>query len=1256
MKNKTVKALAMMMTMCMLGNSAASAAEFSSDTFSAGEAAVQTIPETNPSADTGNSVDAASAVQQNGTDEISDDGSTEAFSTQEEENPFSDADQQEEFSDATETEEIPEAEDPGSIDATLSARYKNAVVEAQIEADPTVKTNCKVYDAANLECQDYSTFGTRVASYLTTSPDGNITRVQFGAIDGKILVEYYDTSYNILRTVTVPLALPEYGAFYESGDNYYVLTGQKNPNHNDSVEVYRVTKYSKDWKVQGAASLYGENTASPFSFGSGRMTMAGNFLYVRTCHVMYGGHQANVSFSVNTDAMTVEDKFTGIFNADNGYISHSFNQFVQIDQGNMVTLDQCDAYPARALVLLKYNTDLSNGKYIPSYPSVCDQTYVMQVGGNTGDNYTGTSAGGFEYSDSCWLVAGNFDTDGAGSSRNIFVAAVPKDGGETVVRYFSNYAGTDNSASTPRLVKTGSNSFVLMWSSQGKVYYTALDGSGQQTGTTHSMDGNLSDCQPTVINGKISWYTWKQNVNVFYEINASDLSDVNAVKIVNGHKYSYGTEVTDGMISRTCTVCGQDQGKVAVPVSLDPIYEKENGGLAYLKGNISLDPGVTYSVECGANFTASGERLYDCEVISSDSDVVSVNMKGTSSADITVHKSGTATLTLKSKYNPAATTTVNISAGVLDSQQYSIKLSKNSFVYDGTEHKPEAKLYKNGKEVSSDNYDVDYKGDLVNVGTVDVVVKGKGGIEGTLTKTFAIVPADFSKCQLTMSEKPIYFYENKEYVPEFTIKDGDKLLTEGKDFTATYRYNNRPGHAQAIFTGKGNYSSSRLSEQFFINARNLEYCDITLAGDSFTSTGKKIEPEVTIKFGEKTLQKNKDFTVAYVNNTDPGTARVIISGKGSYEGHAEKTFTIVKGTEKDDTDKKDDTNRNDDTNNVKKDDTNKKDDTDKKDDIDKKDDTDKKDDVDKKDNTDKKDDADKKDDTNKKDDTVKDNPDDKNNNTDKEDPGNTETPGEKEDDTQKYNLNDCDIEVLDENFVYDGRRKEPKVIVSHNGETLVEGQDYTLTYDRNLNAGRAAVIVHGKGKYTDFVYKTFQIAQAKADVGETSGTLIVGSILYISGLAETDGKITCKSSDTKTMKMSGNNLIALKPGKVTLTVSAKQGKNYSALAKTKITVTIIPSHVRRFTVKSNAKGQIKVSWNPVESTNDISGYEIQYYDSKIKYPKNPKKATAKKTAKTTTIKKLTSGKTYSVHIRTYKIVKGKKYYSVWTSVKNVKVK
>ena len=78
-----------------------------------------------------------------------------------------------------------------------------------------MKTNCKFYNISNLEGQDYPTFGLRVSSYLATSPDGRIMRVQFGAIEGKALVEYYDTSYNIQSTVTVPLALPEFGGFYE---------------------------------------------------------------------------------------------------------------------------------------------------------------------------------------------------------------------------------------------------------------------------------------------------------------------------------------------------------------------------------------------------------------------------------------------------------------------------------------------------------------------------------------------------------------------------------------------------------------------------------------------------------------------------------------------------------------------------------------------------------------------------------------------------------------------------------------------------------------------------------------------------------------------------------------------------------------------------------------------------------------------------------------------------------------------------------
>ena len=90
------------------------------------------------------------------------------------------------------------------MDNTLEARMKDSAVEADIEADPNVKTTCNVYTGNSVEAQDYDMYGHRISSYLTTSPDGGLMRVQAGAISDKVLVEYYDNSYNIQRTVTVP--------------------------------------------------------------------------------------------------------------------------------------------------------------------------------------------------------------------------------------------------------------------------------------------------------------------------------------------------------------------------------------------------------------------------------------------------------------------------------------------------------------------------------------------------------------------------------------------------------------------------------------------------------------------------------------------------------------------------------------------------------------------------------------------------------------------------------------------------------------------------------------------------------------------------------------------------------------------------------------------------------------------------------------------------------------------------------------------
>ena len=67
-----------------------------------------------------------------------------------------------------------------------------------------------------------------------------------------------------------------------------------------------------------------------------------------------------------------------------------------------------------------------------------------------------------------------------------------------------------------------------------------------------------------------------------------------------------------------------------------------------------------------------------------------------------------------------------------------------------------------------------------------------------------------------------------------------------------------------------------------------------------TYTGSAIKPSFTVTDGDKTLVEGTDYTVAFSNNIDEGTAAVVITGIGQYTGTKQTTFKIVKtatGTE-----------------------------------------------------------------------------------------------------------------------------------------------------------------------------------------------------------------------------------------------------------------------------------------------------------------------------------------------------------------------
>ena len=87
------------------------------------------------------------------------------------------------------------------------------------------------------------------------------------------------------------------------------------------------------------------------------------------------------------------------------------------------------------------------------------------------------------------------------------------------------------------------------------------------------------------------------------------------------------------------------------------------------------------------------------------------------------------------------------------------------------------------------------------------------------------------------------------------------------------------------------------------------------------------------------------------------------------------------------------------------------------------------------------------------------------------------------------------------------------------------------------------------------------------------------------------------------------------------------------------------------TIKRPKKKAIKITWKKVSGAD---GYQIRY--SKKSNFKSAKTITAKASATSKTITKLTSKKKYYVRIRAYKVINGKKVYTKWSSKKYAVVK
>lgn len=128
--------------------------------------------------------------------------------------------------------------------------------------------------------------------------------------------------------------------------------------------------------------------------------------------------------------------------------------------------------------------------------------------------------------------------------------------------------------------------------------------------------------------------------------------------------------------------------------------------------------------------------------------------------------------------------------------------------YTGAEIKPVLSVSFSGKALSQNvDFTVSYSNNI-NVGTAVAAVRGEGELKTLASRTnFTIVTKSISSAKV--ADVAVQDYTGSEVKPELTVTDGANILSEGKDYTVTYKDNVESGTATAVIKGTGNYSGTK---------------------------------------------------------------------------------------------------------------------------------------------------------------------------------------------------------------------------------------------------------------------------------------------------------------------------------------------------------------------------------------------------------------------------------------------------------------
>ena len=360
-------------------------------------------------------------------------------------------------------------------------------------------------------------------SSLTALNNGYM-RVYYDEARNYIGVEYYDSSFQILKKNKLDLELPIYGGFYAGTNAYYLVEGQNNTDEDDDLEVVRVIKYDTNWNRLGAAqitskpSLFGGEVRYPFDVGNVEITEVDNKLYIVTGHEGYvdssigQGHQGFLMIEVDKNNLNGQ-----IVKAD---LYHSFSQYIDQKDSYLYVLEQSEGgyctkltrynksnLSGTSISVLKYGGERTSVWAIPCYASVngiaISQNNVLSIG---------TS-----------IDQSQYDNATSSTSHNIYLTITPINNfteSATQIKWLTNYENDGKCFTGLEITKINDNRFLVTWEeytgecgelemidndtlSICKLHYLFVDENGEELTEEYTAHASISDCKPIINDGKV---------------------------------------------------------------------------------------------------------------------------------------------------------------------------------------------------------------------------------------------------------------------------------------------------------------------------------------------------------------------------------------------------------------------------------------------------------------------------------------------------------------------------------------------------------------------------------------------------------------------------------------------------------------------------------------------------------------------------------------------------------------------------------